>query len=148
METIVATVKNVLLNNVELGGKLRLTLDKKIKGFKRNDDDDGTFKQADVDFINIAASAATAQLCAINDSVAEFRGSKKKPFNQAQWNGVLFGAQITFNYNLLKAGDKREGSEVALDHDTYDVTFIKCVLSKRALDMIDRVLIAAMMQDD
>ena len=51
METIVATVKNVLLNNVELGGKLRLTLDKKIKGFKRNDD--GTFEQADVDYINI-----------------------------------------------------------------------------------------------
>ena len=146
METIVATVKNVLLNNVELGGKLRLTLDKKIKGFKRNDD--GTFEQADVDYINIAASAATAQLCNLNESIAEFRGSKKKPFNQAQWNGVLFGAQITFNYNLLKAGEKREGSEIVLDHDTYDVTFVKCVLSSRTLDMIDRVLIAAMMQDD
>ena len=146
METIVATVKNVMLNNVELGGKLRLTLDKKVKGFKRNDD--GTFEQADVDFINIAASVATAQLCDINDSIAEFRGSKKKPFNQAQWNGVLRGAQITFNYNLLKAGDKREGSDEALDHDSYDVTFVKCMLSSRALDMIDRVLIAAMMQDD
>ena len=146
METIVATVKNVMLNNVELGGKLRLTLDKKVKGFKRKDD--GTFEHTDVDFINIAASAATAQLCDINDSIAEFRGSKKKPFNQAQWNGALRGAQITFNYNLLKAGDKREGSDEALDHDTYDVTFVKCMLSSRALDMIDRVLIAAMMQDD
>lgn len=146
METIVAAVKNVMLNNVELGGKLRLTLDKKLKGFKRKDD--GTFEHTDVDFINITASVATAQLCDINDSIAEFRGSKKKPFNQAQWSGVLRGAQITFNYTLLKAGDKREGSDEALDHDSYDVTFIKCVLSQRALDMIDRVLIAAMMQDD
>lgn len=145
METIVATVKNVLLNNEELGGKLRLTLDKKLKGFKRQDD--GTFEQADVDFINIAASAATAQLCSINDSIAEFRGAKQHAFNQAQWNVALRGAQITFNYNLLKAGDKREGSKEALVHDTYDVTFVKCVLSQRALDMIDRVLIAAMMQD-
>ncbi|UWH91158.1 MAG: hypothetical protein [Bacteriophage sp.] len=145
METIVATVKNILLNNAELGGKLRLTLDKKLKGFKRNDD--GTFEQADVDFINIAASAATAQLCSINDSIAEFRGAKQHSFNQAQWNVALRGAQITFNYTLLKAGDKREGSEEALAHDTYDVTFVKCVLSQRALDMIDRVLIAAMMQD-
>lgn len=146
METIVATVKNVMLNNEELGGKLRLTLDKKLKGFKRKDD--GTFEQADVDFINIAASAATAQLCAINDSIAEFRGAKRHGFNQAQWNAVLRGAQITFNYNLLKAGDKREGSDEALDHDTYDVTFVKCMVSQRGLDMIDRVLIAAMMQDD
>lgn len=146
METIVATVKNVMLFNVELGGKLRLTLDKELKGFKRNDD--GTFEQADVDFINIAASVATAQLCDINDSIAEFRGSKKKPLNQAQWSGVLRGAQITFNYTLLKAGDKREGSNEALDHDSYDVTFVKCMLSSRALDMIDRVLIAAMLQDD
>ena len=146
METIVATVKNVMLFNVELGGKLRLTLDKELKGFKRKDD--GTFEHTDVDFINIVASVATAQLCDINDNIAEFRGSKKKPFNQAQWNGVLRGAQITFNYTLLKAGDKREGSDEALDHDIYDVTCVKCMLSSRALDMIDRVLIAAMMQDD
>ena len=145
METIVATVKNVMLFNKEAGSKLRLTLDKKLKGFKLKDD--GTFEQADVDFINISASAATAQLCSINDSIAEFRGAKQQAFNQAQWNVVLRGAQITFNYTLLKAGDKREGSEEALDHDTYDVTFVKCMVTPRALDMIDRVLIAAMMQD-
>lgn len=145
MEPIVATVKNVVLFNEELGSKLHLTLDKKLKGFKRKED--GTFEQVDVDFINITASAATAQLCAINDSIAEFRGAKQHAFNQAQWNVGLRGAQITFNYTLLKAGDKREGSDKALDHDTYDVTFVKCVVTQRALDMIDRVLIAAMMQN-
>lgn len=145
METIIATIKNVVLFNEEFGSKLRLTLDKKLKGFARQED--GTFISADVDFININASAATAQLCAVNDDIATFRGIKAHAFNQARWSTILRGAQITFNYTLLSAGTKIEGVDDALEHDVYQVEFVKCILTQKAVDMIDKVIMAAIMED-
>lgn len=144
METIIATIKNVVLFNEEFGGKLRLTLDKKLKGFVRQED--GTFISADVDFININAGAATAQLCSINDDIATFRGIKAHAFNQARWSTILRGAQVTFNYSLVSAGEI-EGMDAALDHDIYRVEFVKCVLTQKAVDMIDKVVMAAMLED-
>mgnify|MGYP004463480501 CR=1 FL=1 len=146
METIVATVKNVMLFNEEFGGKLRLTLDKKLKGFVRKED--GTFEQADVDYISINAGAATAQLCAISDDIAIFRGTRRHGFTQAHWATALLGARVTFNHTFVKAGDKHTNSDETAEHDCYDDVFTDCVLTQRALGMIDRILIAAMTQDD
>ena len=144
-ETIVATVQSVTLFNEEFGGKLHVVIDKKLKGFVRQDD--GTFADGEVDFINLNTKAATAQLCAVNDDIATFRGIKCHAFNQARWSTLLRGATITFNYTLHSAGEVLEGAEDALEHDVYIVDIIKCILTQRSLDLIDKVVMAAMLED-
>lgn len=144
-ETIVATVQSVTLFNEEFGGKLHVVIDKKLKGFVRQAD--GTFADGEVDFINLNTKAATAQLCAVNDDIAAFRGVKSHAFNQARWSTILRNATLTFNYTLHNAGEVLEGAEDALEHDVYVVDIIKCSLTQRSLDMIDKVIMAAMMED-
>lgn len=138
METIVATVTGIKVFVDEKSASVQFTLDKFIKGFIKNAD--GTFVEADVNTISIHRSKLTAQLCECNDDIAMYRATLDHSFGQKEFGVILFKAQLTFNRQLIAAGEViGEGDDAfTAERDCY-VTDVKNVkLSEKALRELDK----------
>ena len=134
METIKATVKGVRVFVNEDNATITLTLDKDVKGFKRNDA--GTFDEAETDQISFYRSALTAQLCELNDDIALFRAMSERAFGQREFGAILFGAKIEFTNEHKAAGEII--NERALERDCYIRTLKGLTLSAKAIAALDK----------
>lgn len=137
METIVVTIKGVKVFVDENSASVQLTLDKAIKGFVR--DEDENFAEADVKSISIPRSKLTAQLCEASDDIAMYRATLDHAFGQKEFGVILFNAQITLNRTRVAAGEViSEGDDaVAAERDCYLTDVAKVKLSDRALRQLD-----------
>ena len=138
METIVVTIKGVNVHVDQKSANVQLTLDKTIKGFKKNADD--TYTETDVKTVSIPRSKLTAQLCEASDDIAMYRATLEHPFAQKEFGVILFNAQITLNRQRIAAGEViGEGDDaVAAERDCYLTDVVKVKLSEKSLAELDK----------
>ena len=116
METIVVTVKGVKVYVDETSASVQLTIDKTIKGFSKNDDDD-SYTEKDVNTVSISRKKLIAQLCDVNDDIAMYRATLDHAFGQKEFGVILFNAQLTLNRTFVAAGEIiGEGDDVVAVH--------------------------------
>lgn len=137
METIVVTIKGVKVFVDENSASVELTLDKAIKGFARDDEDN--FAETDVKTISMYRSKLTAQLCEASDDIAMYRATLDHPFGQKDFGVILFNAKLTLNRQRIAAGEMiGEGDNaVAAERDCYLTDVTKVELSDRAIRQLD-----------
>ena len=138
METIVVTIKGVKVFVDENSASVQLTLDKAIKGFSK--DADENFVETDVKTISIHRSKLTAQLCEASDDIAMYRATLEHAFGQKEFGVILFNAQLTLNRTRVATGEViGEGDDaIAAERDCYLTDVTKVKLSERALDQLDK----------
>lgn len=138
METVVVTIKGVKVFVDQDSARVQLTIDKTVKGFKKNDDD--SYTETDVDVVSITRKKLTAQLCELNDDIALYRATLEHKFGQKEFGVILFKSQLTLNRRRVEAGEIiGEGDDaVAAEHDCYLTDVVKVKLSDRAIDQIDK----------
>ena len=138
METIVVTVKGVKVFVDQKSADVQFTLEKPIKGFRKNED--GTYTETDVNTISIPRSKLTAQLCEASDEIAMYRATLDHPFGQKEFGVILFNAQLTLTRTRVAAGELiGEGDDaVAAERDCYLTDVTKVKLSDRALDQLEK----------
>ena len=138
METVVVTVKGVKVFVNQDSANVQLTLDKTIKGFKKNPDD--SYTEADVNVVSIPRKKLTAQLCEAHDDIAMYRATLEHPFGQKEFGIILFKSQLTLNRTFVAAGEMiGEGDDaVAAERDCYLTDVAKVKLSEKALNELDK----------
>lgn len=137
METIVVTIKGVKVFVDENSASVQLTLDKAIKGFARDDEDN--FAETDVKTISMHRSKLTAQLCEASDDIAMYRATLDHSFGTKDFGVILFNAKLTLNRQRIAAGEMiGEGDNaVAAERDCYLTDVTKVELSDRAIRQLD-----------
>ena len=135
-------VKRVQMFEKEDIVSVKLTLNKAIPGFVKNEDDE--FVLADTNVISRSRSSLTKELCDCDESIALLRDGQKAPLSIAQFSTILHGAIIVIQRTYHVVGFVPEGRD-ALTRNQWFTTIESVKLSETARQLIQQFIIQRMM---
>lgn len=140
MTTIVAKVKGIKVHESENVTSVELTFDKEFEGYEA--DENGVYVKSMVNTISFYRSALTAQLCDLNDDIAMMYCLIGKPFGQADFCRILFGATLKLGLTEHLKGDvvKVNGEERTIERDCMFKDVLDVTLTSEAKARIERKL--------
>lgn len=135
VKTFALTVKRVqTIETDDSFVNVNLSFDKAIPGFVR--DENGSYVEANVDYINFSRASITRQLCALNDLIATYRDASEGAFTRKQLSIILHGAKLTIKRTLHAAGEVIEGREEPLERDQWFSDIVGVSVSKTAATLL------------
>ena len=135
VKTFALTVKRVqTIETDDSFVSVNLSFDKAIPGFVR--DENGSYVEANVDYISFSRASITRQLCALNDLIATYRDASEGAFNRKQLSIILHGAKLTIKRTLHAAGEVIEGREEPLERDQWFSDIVGVSVSKTAATLL------------
>lgn len=135
VKTFALTVKRVqTIETDDSFVSVNLSFDKAIPGFVR--DENGSYVEANVDYISFSRASITRQLCALNDLIATYRDASDGAFNRKQLSIILHGAKLTIKRTLHAAGEVIEDREEPLERDSWFSEIVGVSVSKTAATLL------------